>query len=205
VSEPFPRDFIYDESDLPPSSGWDMRAVLSALEQGRAPADFRAWFDRDPERTPPADPALILAPADGLVELRRPSGRPAEFVVHLRLTDVHVQRVPVAGRVVAVESAGRGHFYPDDPHYLTGVQAITTIDSALGVYRVRQITTLITRRLETFLEPGREVKAGDRLGRIRLGSTVILELPGDWEPLVAERQKVFGGSTPLARARRSGR
>jgi len=143
----------------------------------------------------------VLAPADGLIELRRPAGRPAEFIVHLRLTDVHVQRVPFPGRVVAVETAGRGHFYPDDPHYLTGVQAVTTIDSALGVYRVRQITTLITRRLETYLEPGRAVAAGERLGRIRLGSTVILELPGDWEALVAPRQKVYGGLTPLARAK----
>lgn len=201
MADPFPRDFIYDEADLPPRSGWDMRRVLESLEKGTVPEDFRAFFDRDPERVPPADPALILSPADGLVELRRPAGRPAEFVVHLRLTDVHVQRVPFPGRVVSVEEAGRGHFYPDDPHYLTGVQAVTTIDSALGVYRVRQITTLITRRLETYLKKGREVAAGERLGRIRLGSTVILELPGDWEPLAAERQKVYGGLTPLARVR----
>ena len=201
MGEPFPKDFIYDEADLPPGSGWDMRRVLASLEKGELPADFLAFFDRDPERTPPADPALVLSPADGLVELRRPQGRPAEFVVHLRLTDVHVQRVPLAGRVRSVETAGRGHFYPDDPHYLTGVQAVTTVESALGVYRVRQITTLITRRLETYLEPGRAVAAGERLGRIRLGSTVILELPGGWEPLVAPRQKVYGGLTPLARAR----
>jgi phosphatidylserine decarboxylase len=201
VSEPFPQDFIYDEADLPRGSGWDMRRVLASLEKGELPADFLAFFDRDPERAPPADPALVLAPADGLVELRRPPGRPAEFVVHLRLTDVHVQRVPLAGRVLSVETAGRGHFYPDDPHYLTGVQAVTTVESALGVYRVRQITTLITRRLETYLQPGSAVAAGERLGRIRLGSTVILELPGDWEPLIAPRQKVFGGLTPLARVR----
>ncbi len=200
MSEPFPQDYIYDESDLPPGSGWDMRRVLEGLERGAPPEGFSAWFDRDPERASPDDPSLVLSPADGLVELRRPEGRTPEFVVHLRLTDVHVQRVPLAGRVVGVERAGRGHFYPDDPHYLTGVQAITAVESRLGVYRVRQITTLITRRLETYLEAGTEVAAGRRLGRIRLGSTVILELPGRWEPLVRERQKVYAGVTPLARA-----
>jgi phosphatidylserine decarboxylase len=63
------------------------------------------------------------------------------------------------------------------------------------------LTTLITRRIETWVMPGDEVKAGQRLGRIRLGSTVILELPGDWEPLVADREKVYGAVTPLARLR----
>jgi phosphatidylserine decarboxylase len=199
VAEPFPREFIYDESDLPPDAGWNIKDILGSLERNLVPKDFRRFFDRDPERTPPQDSAVIISPADGLVELRRPAGRPAEFVVHLRLTDVHVQRVPFAGKVVSVERAGRGHFYPDDPHYLTGVQAVTTIESSLGTYRVRQITTLITRRIETWLEPGRTVEVGERLGRIRLGSTVILELPGSWTPLVAEREKVFAGVTPLAR------
>jgi phosphatidylserine decarboxylase len=201
VREPFPRDLVWDESEVPAGSGWKMRGLIESLEKGLIPEGFRAFFDRDPERSPPADPALVLAPADGLVELRRPAGRAPEFLIHLRLTDVHVQRVPLAGRVVSVERAGRGIFNPDDPHYFDGVQAVTTIESALGAYRVRQITALLTRRLETYLTPGRRVAAGERLGRIRLGSAVILELPGDWEPLVADRQKVLGGLTPLARAR----
>jgi phosphatidylserine decarboxylase len=175
--------------------------MLECIKRGDIAEDFNAFFDRDPERVSPLDPALVLAPADGLVELQRPAGRAAQFVVHLRLTDVHVQRVPFAGRVRSVEPSGHGHFYPEDPKYWTGVQVVTTIESALGVYRVRQLTTLITRRIETWVMPGDEVKAGQRLGRIRLGSTVILELPGDWEPLVADREKVYGAVTPLARLR----
>jgi phosphatidylserine decarboxylase len=201
VPEPFPTEFIYDEADLPRGSAWDMRRVIEGVERGDIADDFLAFFDRDPERTSPVDPTLVLAPADGLVELQRPVGRVAQFVVHLRLTDVHVQRVPFAGRVLSIERTGRGHFYPDDPKYWTGVQVVTTIESTLGVYRVRQLTTLITRRIETWVTPGEEVKAGQRLGRIRLGSTVILELPGDWEPLVTDRDKVYGATTPLARLR----
>ena len=103
------------------------------------------------------------------MELQRPAGRVAQFVVHLRLTDVHVQRVPFAGRVRSVEPIGHGHFYPEDPKYWTGVQVVTAIESTLGIYRIRQLTTLITRRIETWLKPGDEVKAGHRLGRIRWG------------------------------------
>jgi len=201
VSEPFPTEFIYDEADLPGGSTWEMRRIIEAVERGEIAEDFLAFFDRDPERIPPLDPAAMLAPADGLVELQRPAGRLAQFIVHLRLTDVHVQRVPFAGRVQSIESTGCSHFHPGDPKYWTGVQVVTTIESTLGVYRVRQLTTLITRRIETWLKPGDEGKAGQRLGRIRLGSTVILELPGDWEPLVADREKVYAAVTPLARLR----
>lgn len=197
--EPFPEKYIFDESDLPANSGWSMRRVLAEIEAGRIPEDFRLFFDRDPERRTPEEKGLIVAPADGLLELRRREGRSPEFVVHLRLTDVHVQRVPLAGTVRDVRREGSGFFYPDQEGYWGGVQTATTIDSAAGAYVVRQITTLITRRIENDLRPGQAVATGQRLGRIRLGSTVVLELPGRWETLGLDGQKVVGGETPLAR------
>lgn len=197
--EPFPEKYIYDESDLPPRSGWSVRQILKDLEDGRIPEDFRRFFDRDPERCPPDVPGLVVAPADGLLELRRREGRSPEFLIHLRLTDVHVQRVPLAGTVRDVRREGSGFFYPDQEGYWGGVQTATTIDSASGAYIVRQLTTLLTRRIENYLEPGCAVATGQRLGRIRLGSTVVLELPGRWELLGRDGQKVVAGETPLAR------
>ena len=202
MSAPFPEDYIFDPDDAPSGSGWTLRPLLDALEAGRPPSGFLEFFDRDPERTPPPGDDLLLAPADGLVELLAPKGEaPARFVVHLRLTDVHVQRAPLAGRVLSVDRSGEGHYYPDDPRYWNGVQATTRVLSRFGPYAVRQMTTLLTRRLETYLEPGAEVAAGQRLGRIRFGSTVILELPrgARFETLVRTRQKVRAGETPLAR------
>lgn len=197
--KPFPEEYIFDERDLPSNSGWSMRRILAEIESGRIPEDFRSFFDRDPERLTPDAVGLIVSPADGLLELRNRAGRPPEFVVHLRLTDVHVQRVPLAGVVRDVRNEGSGYFYPDQEGYWGGVQTATTIDSAAGAYVVRQITTLITRRIENYLRPGQEAATGQRLGRIRLGSTVILELPGHWELLCRDGQKVIGGETPLAR------
>lgn len=199
--KPFPEHYIYDERDLPPGSGWNMRRILSELEGGRIPEDFRRFFDRDPERRTPPEAGLVVAPADGLLELRQRPGRLTEFVVHLRLTDVHVQRVPLAGVVRDVRREGGGYFYPDQEGYWGGVQTVTTIDSAAGVYEVRQITTLITRRIENYLKPGEAASTGQRLGRIRLGSTVVLKLPGRWDLLGRDGQRVAGGETPLARLR----
>ena len=172
-TDPFPAAYIWDEADLPAGSGWNMRSTLAGLEAKRVTAAFQRFFDRDPERRTPRAPGLVVAPADGLLELRRRSGKNPEFMIHLRLTDVHVQRVPLAGVVRLVERRGSGYFYPDQEGYWGGVQTATTIDSAAGPYVVRQITTLITRRIETYVQPGQAVATGARLGRIRLGSTVI--------------------------------
>lgn len=197
--KPFPKKYIFDAGDLPADSGWNLRRILGEIEKGLVPEDFRRFFDRDPQRHAPTEPGLIVSPADGLLELRRRAGGAPEFVIHLRLTDVHVQRVPLAGIVRSVQSEGGGFFYPDQEGYWGGVQTATTIDSAAGSYVVRQITTLITRRIENDLRSGQAVATGERLGRIRLGSTVVLELPGRWTAEAADGQKVRGGETVLAR------
>ncbi|MFA6092723.1 MAG: phosphatidylserine decarboxylase [Elusimicrobiota bacterium] len=194
----FPKEYIYDENDLPPGSGWDIPAILRELAQGRMPSDFAKFFDRDPERRPPEREDVVVSPADGILELKPAPNAPARFVIHLRVTDVHVQRVPLAGTVREVLREGSGHFYPDDERYWGGVQAVTTVESRLGIYIVRQLTTLVTRRIENYLQPGSAVRTGDRLGRIRLGSTVTLDLPGRWKPVARTGQKVVAGETLLA-------
>ncbi|MBI3547447.1 MAG: phosphatidylserine decarboxylase [Elusimicrobia bacterium] len=194
----FPEEYIFDERDLPAGSEWRMRDVLRELTAGRFPPEFQRFFDRDPERTTPAGEGIVVSPADGLVEIRRAPDA-VEFVVHLRLTDVHVQRVPLAGTVASVEDGGAGFFYPDDEKYWSGVRKTTTIDSPYGRYSVHQMTTLITRRIETYLRPGDAVETGRRLGRIRLGSTVLLRFPGTCEPLVSPGDRVSAGESILAR------
>ncbi len=75
-----------------------------------------AAFFRDPVRTTPADPALIIAPADGLVtmittvppprELCGEGGMAEEPVVRVSIFmsvfDVHINRTPIAGTILKV-------------------------------------------------------------------------------------------------------
>lgn len=198
TNKPIPDKYVLDEKDVPPGKGWNMWHILWKLNNRIVPKSFQGFFNRDPERKTPPGP-VIVAPADGLLELRRRPGKIPEFIIHLRLTDVHVQRVPFPGVVSSVAEEGQGHYYPGQEGYLYGVQTVTTIDSALGRYSVRQITSFLTTRIKNFLKPGQKVAAGQRLGRILLGSTVILEMPGNWRVEAREGQKVFGGETVLAR------
>ena len=75
--------------------------VLVALP-GALLAVFSVWFFRDPDRTPPADPLLVVAPADGRVVAIREGPDGASLAIFLSVFDVHVNRAPFAGEVVRV-------------------------------------------------------------------------------------------------------
>jgi hypothetical protein len=78
---------------------------------------FVALFFRNPPRFNAGDERTVVAPADGRVieagEIERSDGSKAQRVaIFLSIFDVHVNRIPIAGRVRAVpgglQSQGRG-------------------------------------------------------------------------------------------------
>ena len=64
---------------------------------------------------------------------------------------------------------------------------------------VRQITGAIARRIVAWAQIGDELKKGDRFGMIRFGSRTEVYLPLNAELLVKVGDRVFGGSTIVAR------
>ena len=69
-------------------------------------AAFFLWFFRDPERTIPTDPGLIVSPGDGLVtetaSIYTPEGPRQRISIFLSVFDVHVNRSPIAGVLTCV-------------------------------------------------------------------------------------------------------
>src|SRR5690349_18325912 len=71
-----------------------------------------AFFFRDPARVTPNRPGLIISPADGVVQMIQPAIPPAELgmdqrpltriSVFMNVFDVHVNRSPIDGEVVAL-------------------------------------------------------------------------------------------------------
>lgn len=187
---------------------WRWRPLAGGL--ALALAGGVAAFFRDPVRRLDADPELLYAPADGVVigvdTVAAPwfVGRPAHRIsVFLSLFDVHVNRSPAAGEVVAVREVGTGfapamHFARSHGNRRREIGLRT----ARGPLLVVQVAGLLARRIVGWVGRGERVAAGQKLGMITFGSRTDLVVPVDAaEPLVSIGQRVVGGRTAIARWR----
>jgi phosphatidylserine decarboxylase len=83
------------------------------------------------------------------------------------------------------------------------VQKRIVLETGNGEVAVRLITSLAARRIETWVRPGEAIARGQRIGRILLGSTVVLELSSEAELLVCVGKRVWAGETAVAKVRSS--
>lgn len=197
---PYPSPLI--RPILPPLHRWPEAQIRGWVKSGRFHPGYLAFFDRDPERIVPVGTAL-LAPADGLVTSIECRAGIRYIVIALSLWDMHVQRSPVAGRVTAVDRLGVAYTNGDRDQFTflrekhAPVQTRIVLDCGIGVVAVRQITSLAARRIETWVSPGAEIERGQRIGRIRLGSTVVLEVPAVLPCRVHPGARVRAGESAL--------
>jgi phosphatidylserine decarboxylase len=183
----------------PKSRAW----LIPAL----AAAPVAAFF-RDPEREIPADPTAVVAASDGKVlgveRLHDERFADEEFLrisVFLSVLDVHVNRSPVAGKVVDyfVEDGGYANAMTAAAEH--NVAAYTVLDTPEN-HRVvvAQRTGLIARRIVQRAPIGALLARGERFGLIRFGSRTDVYLPAEAaEAIVAPGDRVVGGSTVIAR------
>jgi len=168
-------------------------------------AVFTIAFFRNPEREIPGNERSVVAPADGRVievgEIEDPDGgKGLRIGIFLTVFDVHVNRMPLSGRVEAVERAGTRYRAAFDRRAEgDNVRCALSLRTAAGErFRVVQITGLIARRIVCHPQVGDWVARGDRFGLIRFGSRTDVVLPSGAEPRVRPGQRVRGGSTILA-------
>jgi phosphatidylserine decarboxylase len=167
---------------------------------------FVLFFFRDPERTIPSDPDLILSPADGrvmeVVEEARGGSPGRRISIFLSIFDVHVNRTPVAGRIAAMEYR-KGRFYGAMRGRASeeNEQNVIHVSTERGEVVFKQIAGWVARRILCWKAVGDSVTRGERVGMIRFGSRVDIWLPDRVEILVRPGQHVAGGSSILARWR----
>jgi phosphatidylserine decarboxylase len=160
---------------------------------------FFAAFFRDPERS--AGPGIV-SPADGRVQEVEREGDRVRVAVFMNVTDVHVNRFPISGRVETIETSGAGFrpaYVPDARHNL---QRSYRLSTDIGTVEVVQMTGMVARRLVSFVQPGETHAKGERLGMIALGSRVDLLLPADRVRVsAAVGDRVLAGESTIARER----
>ncbi len=166
------------------------------------------FFFRVPRRNCARGHEGVLSPANGRVtkidEIEDPligSGRFHRVVVFLSVFDVHVQRAPVAGRVVRSQykSGLKVAAFRADAGEVNE-QVLTVFERANGdLVAMRQIAGLIARRVVTYLEVGRKVAQGELVGLIKFGSRVDLLIPSSYDLEISVGQRLQEGSTLVAR------
>ncbi|NUR29238.1 MAG: phosphatidylserine decarboxylase family protein [Catenulispora sp.] len=168
-----------------------------------------AAFFRDPHRHVPGDPAAVVAASDGkvlsverLYDERFADEEFLRIAVFLSVLDVHVNRSPVAGKVVDYFVEDGGYAAAMKPEAEHNVAAYTVLEEARGHGKVvvAQRTGLIARRIVQRAPVGALLAKGERFGLIRFGSRTDVYLPADGaEALVAPGDRLVGAETVIAR------
>jgi phosphatidylserine decarboxylase len=185
--------------------GWLAVAALGVIGM------LIVWFFRDPPRRIPTGPGLVVSPADGKIvaieEIAHDEflGGPAvQIGIFLSIFNVHINRAPIAGRVIGLKyrpgkylNALRPESARENEQLAVRMQAI---EAPYRRYIVRQITGAIARRIVCWLKPGDQLARGEQFGMIKLGSRTELVLPREASLKLQVRlgDKVKAGMSILA-------
>jgi phosphatidylserine decarboxylase len=167
---------------------------------------FFVFFFRDPGRRVSAGDDDVMSPADGRVLVAgeastaaAPEGAWQQISIFLSPMDVHVNRVPVSGRVTRV-TYQRGKFLPayHRDAAATNERSEIWIDHGGQIVVARQIVGILARRVVCRATAGMDVRAGDRYGIMKFGSRMDVFLPLGATIRVAVGDIVRGGETVIA-------
>lgn len=185
-------------------------------------------FFRDPDRTAPVRPDVIVSPADGqviYVRQVRPGRLPladkkgrvcvlgelagtmlgdggaTAIGISMNFSDVHVNRAPLGGRVRFSERVNGTFGSLRNPQTAMSNERVTTVieDGDLQI-AIIQIASRLVRRIVIFVAQGDMLQMGQRIGAIRFGSQVDLLIPARPEIrlTVQPGDRVVAGQTIMA-------
>ena len=163
-------------------------------------------FFRDPERRIPKDEGVYLSPADGRVmvidTVDEPifmNGQVKRVAIFMSLTNVHVNRAPVAGEVLLSRhvpgkflQAFREQASEANEHHLIGI-----LEGSNRIL-IKQIAGILARRVVCRVQAGDHIDAGERLGIIKFGSRVEIFMPPQSTVKVQIGEQVKAGESIIA-------
>ncbi len=166
---------------------------------------FTLYFFRDPERTPPDKPNVVVAPADGKIiilektfENRFLNEDAWQLSIFMSPLNVHVNRIPISGKIEYLnyhkgEYLVAFHDKADERNERNEIG----IQSKYGKVFFTQVAGFVARRIVSTLSKGDTVKIGDRFGMIKFGSRSDVYVPANWEVKVKNGDNVTAGETIL--------
>lgn len=191
------------------------------------------WFYRNPERHPPKEKGVIVSPADGTVVYVKEvengeiphamkSGKKIRLSeltktdildkdgyiigVFMSALDVHINRAPTSGRVSFAKYTPGKFISMRNPRFeLVNERNTIVIENDFLKIGVVQIASHVVRRIDSYVKTGSQVKIGERIGMIKLGSQVDLIIPKvpGLKITVDEGERVLAGETIVAKHTKS--
>jgi phosphatidylserine decarboxylase len=166
---------------------------------------FMVFFFRDPERSVPPIGGFI-SPADGKVvavseerEEEHLGAAVRKISVFMSPLDVHVNRAPCDGRVLAVKHTP-GSFMAAYRKEASWKNENTAMLLQCGDDKilVRQVAGFLARRTVCRVKPGDNLRRGERFGMIKFSSRLDVYLPPEMDVRVRLNDRVRAGETILA-------
>lgn len=168
---------------------------------------FMFYFFRDPERLPPKQSGVFIAPADGKVIVVRKHVENEHlhrqvWMVSIFMSpfNVHVNRSPCDGVVKDVIYT-KGKFlsaFKEDAAFVNENIAMI-LQTPFGDIVVKQVAGFVARRAVCRVKKGDTLQAGQRYGIIKFSSRVDLYLPLNSEICVKVGDKVLAGESVIAK------
>lgn len=164
-------------------------------------------FFRDFPREITALPNELVSPADGtvvaiedLAETPHYEGPCRRVSIFMSVFNAHVNRAPYEAVVREIRYApGQyANAMRPDSSQINESNAIW-LTTPKGPITVRQISGAVARRIVCPIRAGMSLAKGEKFGMIRFGSRVELYLPPGTEVCVTLKQKVFAGTTIMAK------
>lgn len=187
---------------------------------------YRVWFLRQPARNIPHNKAVLVSPANGVVVSVSKWNADTLLIAkkELGLIDVWTKDVDTAGTVISIQMDPTNvHFQrsPADARVISKTYTQGNFNNAIimsnryGIrfenehnemlfetergkrYKLIQIAGFLARRIEDYIQPGQQLKQGDVIGLIKLGSQVTVILPYGVETPVKVGDVVTDGETVI--------
>ena len=173
---------------------------------------FVIAFFREPRRVRIHDEDLIFSPCDGRVvvtevvtEEEYLKKEMMQISIFMSVTNVHMNWVPVAGKVDYFKYHPGRFLVAWHPKSSTENERTTTVIEMKDGRKVlfRQIAGLVARRIVSYMKVGSQVEQNSVAGFIKFGSRVDVLVPKDSQVLVSIGDAVVGSQTPIARLKKT--